>query len=119
MFAIPFQELVKVVTLPKPDPHQPGAMRLARDGELAGALTEAGFKDVCVEQVPTYQFARDPADYWSMLTTMAPGFRRQVERLTPEQREAVRHGLMQSVARYASGAVIRVPALARVGTASA
>ena len=119
MFAIPCQELAKIVKLAKPGPHEPGAMRLSRDGELAGALSNAGFHDVRVERVPTYQFARDPEDYWSMLSRMAPGFRRQLKRLTDEQREAVRKGIKEAVARYASGPVIRVPAMAQVGTASA
>ena len=54
-----------------------------------------------------------------MLTTTAPGFQGQLQRLTDEQRDTVRTGLMKAVAQYASGPAIRVPTLARVGTASA
>ncbi len=119
MFALACQELAKVVDLPKPGPNEPGPMRLSRDGELTEALTDAGFHDVHVEPVRLYQFARDPADYWNMVTALAPGFRREVERMTDQQRQSVRRGLMAAVAQYASGPVIRVPALAQVGTATA
>jgi hypothetical protein len=119
MFAIPCQELARVADLPKPDPDEPGAMRLAREGELAAALADAGFSEIDVEPVAMYQFARDPQDYWEMLTVMAPGFRRQLRVLNERQRAAVRAGVMSAVAKYASGPVIRVPALAQVGIASA
>ena len=54
-----------------------------------------------------------------MLATTAPGFQGQLQHLTTEQREAVRTGLMRAVAKCASGPVIRGPAPAQLGTASA
>jgi hypothetical protein len=48
-----------------------------------------------------------------MLTTTAPGFQGQLQRLTDEQRDMIRTGLIKALARYASG-----PAPARVGTAA-
>ena len=119
MFAIPRQALARVVELPRPEPNAPGPMRLAADGELAAALTEAGFAQVRVEKVRFYLFARDPADYWAMVTSLTPMLRRHLARLTEAERQAVRGHLMEAVAHYASGPVIRVPALAQVGTASA
>ncbi|MHC4234829.1 MAG: class I SAM-dependent methyltransferase [Planctomycetota bacterium] len=119
MFAIPRRALAEVVDLPQADPYAPGPMRLSGEGELATVLTESGFSDVRVEKVPLYQFARDPADYWSVLTQLTPMLRRHLASLTDAQRHAVRAGVMEAVARYASGSVIRVPALAQVGTASA
>ena len=119
MFAVPRQELAKVVELPAPQPHTPGPMHLSEPGELAGVLSEAGFSEVRVEPVRLYQFARDPEDYWRLITSLTPMLRRTLTRLTDEQREAFRRGLTEAVAQYASGTVIRMPALAQVGSASA
>ncbi|MCP4251144.1 MAG: methyltransferase domain-containing protein [bacterium] len=119
MFAVPRQELGKVIDLPTPQPNTPGPMHLSEPGELAGVLNDAGFSEVRVEPVRLYQFARDPEDYWRLVTSLTPMLRRYLTRLTDEQREAFHRGLTEAVAQYASGTVIRMPALAQVGSATA
>jgi ubiquinone/menaquinone biosynthesis C-methylase UbiE len=119
MMAVPRREIAKVVDLPAMDPTKPGPMRLSGKGELAAALTRAGFGEVSVAPVPMYWFARDPQEYWEMLTAMSVTFRRSVAQLSPEQLQTVRAGLTEAVSQYASGSVIRMPALAQVGTGTA
>jgi len=115
MFAIPSSQLARVAPLPKPPPDSPGPMRLSKPGELEQALADAGFADVQVTEVPFYNFAQTPAEYFELVYDMTPPLREQFESLSAAQRDDVREGIMAEVAKHTDHGVIRVPAKARVG----
>ena len=53
------------------DPAAPGLFHLSEDGALTRVLGRAGFGDVRQDRVQLSLFARDPAEFWGMLTDMA------------------------------------------------
>ncbi len=118
MFAIPRAQLAAVRSLPTPPRDAPGPMRLSNPGELEEALTAAGFVDVEVADVRFYNFAKDPNEYFEMLCAIALMFRGAFDALEPDQRKQVRGGLLAELAKYDDFTGVRVPALARVGTAT-
>jgi len=116
-FVFPTTVVRQVVDLPPSDPSAPGPFRLSRDGELAAALTAAGFSDVRVEDQQLYLLAEDPETYWSILTSVSDSFRRLYLGLGDAQRRLVRERICSDVERFRSGAVLRLPARARLGYA--
>ena len=118
MFDLPATEIRKVVDVPPPSPDAPGPLRLAADGELADALARAGFRDVTTRTVRAYAFARDADDYWAFVTETSSAVRRQLAAISEADRRRIQAGIAEAVERYRVGPVIRIPALARVGSAT-
>ena len=117
MFDIPSSQFARVAPLPKPPPDAPGPLRLSKPGELGQALADAGFADVEVTDVPFYNFAKNPEEYFDLIYDMSPPLREQFQSLTESQREDVRSGIIAEVAKHTDHDVIRVPAKARVASA--
>jgi len=116
-FALPSRVVRDMVEIPASDPDAPGPFRLSGDGELALALHEAGFREVTVDEVQHYLFARDPAEYWSMLCAVSDSFRRLYAGLEESIKPRVRERLMGAVEAYRTGEVLRLPIRARIGWA--
>jgi SAM-dependent methyltransferase len=114
-FVLPTRELRAVVDLPAPDPQAPGPFRLSGEGELAAALAEIGLRDVQVEDVPFYLFARDAETYWEMLLDISAIFAQHFRALNAEQQAEVRRRILRAVEEYRCGDVLRLPVRARVG----
>jgi SAM-dependent methyltransferase len=117
-FVFPTRVLREVVDVAPSDPDAPGPFRLSGDGELAGALRAAGFRDVGVEDVQLYLFARDPAAYWSMICDVSDSFRRLIAGLDESARQRVRARMLTAVEVFRLGEVLRLPVRARIGHAS-
>ncbi|MCB9849084.1 MAG: methyltransferase domain-containing protein [Phycisphaerales bacterium] len=115
-FALPSRELRKLVELPPSDPTDPGPFRLARDGELAAALSDAGFVDVAVKDVVFYMFARDADAYWEMLQEISAMFREQYAKLSADKQRELEGLIRHAVEAHRSGNVLRLPMRARVGS---
>jgi enediyne biosynthesis protein CalE5 len=111
---IPMDALARVLPLPAQDPAAPGLFHLSADGALARALGAAGFEDVRQERVQLSQFARDPAEFWAMLTDMAGPLAPLIAGLAPAQRERVLQDVSGAIVRFRSGDVLRIPAQAQL-----
>ncbi len=116
MFGIPGEQIARVAELPKPPRDAPGPLRLSRSGELEAALEHAGFAEVRATEVRFYNFGKDAEEYFTVVYDMAPMFRKTFDSLTADQQRRVRKGIMEAVSVHADGGVIRVPAVAHVGT---
>jgi ubiquinone/menaquinone biosynthesis C-methylase UbiE len=111
---IPMEALAKVLPLPSQDPTVPGLFHLSADGALAGALKEAGFRDVHQERVQLSQFARDAAEFWGMLTDMAGPLAPMIARLDATGRSSVLRQVTEAIGRFRTGDVLRIPARAQL-----
>ena len=111
---IPMEALARVLPLPEHDPGAPGLFHLSEDGALARALRGAGLEDVHEERVQLSQFARDPAEFWAMLTDMAGPLAPLIAGLAPVERERVLRDVSEAIGRFRSGDVLRIPAQAQL-----
>jgi ubiquinone/menaquinone biosynthesis C-methylase UbiE len=114
---IPMKALARVLPLPAADPAVPGLFHLSADGALTTALTAAGFRDARQERVQLSQFARDPAEYWAMLTDMAGPLAPLLAGLAQEERAEVLREVSEGIARFRIGDVYRIPAQAQLAWA--
>ena len=111
---IPMRALDALRPLPPPDPAAPGVFHLSADGALAGALRSAGFRDIGQERVRLSQFARDPAEFWGMLTDMAGPLAPLLAALSPDERAQVARAVEAGIAGFRVGDVYRIPAQAQL-----
>jgi SAM-dependent methyltransferase len=100
---IPMDAVASVRPLPPADPGVPGIFHLSADGALAEALTAVGFRDVHQERIRLSQFARDPGEYWAMLTEMGGPLAALLVELGPEARDQVARRVAESISRYRTG----------------
>jgi ubiquinone/menaquinone biosynthesis C-methylase UbiE len=112
---IPMEALARVRPVPPPDPAAPGIFHLSADGALARALVGAGFQAVGQERVVLSQFARDPTEFFAMLTDMAGPLAPLLAGLGAEERSRVVHEVADGLTRFRSGDVLRVPGQAQLG----
>lgn len=103
--------------LPPVDPAQPGMMQLSEPGQFAGALREAGFRDVQIEEVPVPVFARDGAEFWDMMSEIGGSMAKVLRTFTPDQRAETRRRVIEAVSKHAASDVLRIPAVAQVALA--
>ncbi len=111
---IPIQALARVLPVPPADPAVPGLFHLSADGALAGALTAAGFDAVRQERVQLSQFARDPVEFWAMLTDMAGPLAPLLAGLDRSDRDRVLGEVGDAIGRFRIGDVLRIPAQAQL-----
>ena len=117
-FAIPLEAIRPYAEGVAVDEHAPGPLQLSGEGQFADALVQAGFTNICEEEVSLYQFAPSPEAYWQMLVEVSSSFRKQLEQLSESDREGVRESVMRSLAEWTVDGVVRVPARARAVAAS-
>jgi ubiquinone/menaquinone biosynthesis C-methylase UbiE len=111
---IPMRALAAVRPLPPADPATPGIFHLSADGALAESLQAAGFRAVGQERVQLSQFARDPAEFWGMLTDMAGPLAPLLTQLSVTEREQVAQAVRDDIDHFRVGDVIRIPAQAQL-----
>jgi ubiquinone/menaquinone biosynthesis C-methylase UbiE len=111
---IPMAALARVIPVSAPDPEAPGLFHLSRDGALASALAAAGFRDTQQARVQLSQFARDPGEFWAMLSDMAGPLAPLLAGLQEPERTRVLRDVNDEIARFRTGDVIRVPAQAQL-----
>lgn len=113
------QALNRQVELPPIDSTKPGMLQLAEPGQLENALAAAGFRDVRVDEVRLSIFARDGRDFWDMMSGIGGSLARVIRTLTPTQQNDVRNDVAEAVSTHRDADVLRIPALAQVGSAIA
>ena len=99
----------------RPDPAAPGPFRLADPDELRRLFTDAGLQVGTLADVPILWRAASLDDWWQHIRDLSRMLSTLLERLTPEEGQAVREGAGERLARYvAEDGSLEVPGLARV-----
>ncbi len=104
----------QVIDLPPPDPNAPGIFRLAKPGELAGLLQQAGLVDLA-EQEFVGEWSYDSAEqYYTSLMEIAAPVQNLMAKLTDAQKLDVRTRLIQAASHYQRGGRITFPLAVRM-----
>jgi len=111
--------VTRLLDLPPPNPDEPGMQNLSRPGALAAALTAAGFSDVHTDFVSLATTVRSGEEYWELSRDTGASLRAVLDRLNPEQLAQLAREVIQAVERFRSGELLRIPALAQVGSGRA
>lgn len=102
----------------RPDPDAPGPFRLSPDGALEAVLTGAGLEVDVVEDVPMTWTAPSLDAWWEISRDMSRMLSLLLQRITPDEAQAVREGAGRRLERYvAPDGSLSVPSLARVARA--
>ena len=100
----------------RPDPDAPGPFRLSADARLVSLLEESGLRVETVEDVPLTWRAPSLEAWWDITRDMSRMLSLLLQRLNPDEAEAVRRGAERRLERYLQpDGSLAVPSLARVG----
>lgn len=104
----------QVIDLPPPDPNAPGIFRLAKPGELADLLQQAGLVDLA-EQEFVGEWAYDSGEqYYTSLMEIAAPVQNLMAKLTDAQKLDVKTRLIQAASHYQRGGRIIFPLAVRM-----
>ncbi len=111
---IPMDIIKQFIELPQPDPAAPGIFRLARPGELAGMLHQAGFIDVSEQEfLGDVRFAV-AEDYYSSLMDIAAPIQNLWAKLSATQQTEAKQRIIHTAEQYRKGSVIALPIAVRM-----
>ena len=108
------------VELPgRTDPFEPGGMfSLSDPAQLEAMLRGAGFSDVIVEEVRSFQRSTSFDDFWSLPSKIAGPVAAAIATLTPEQVEALRATMRELLEPYRDGEGYAIPTTALCAAAT-
>lgn len=111
---IPIDSIKQFIDLPPPDPSAPGIFRLAKPGELAGMLQQAGFADISEQEF--LGDVRFPAaeDYFSSLMDIAAPIQNLWTTLSPAQQTETKARIIQTAGQYRKGSILALPIAVRM-----
>lgn len=111
---IPIDIIKQFIEIPPPDPTAPGIFRLAKPGELAGMLQQAGFIDISEHEfLGDVQFSA-AEEYFSSLMDIAAPIQNLWAKLSPTQQTEARGNIIQTAGQYRKGSVIALPIAVRM-----
>lgn len=104
----------QVIELPPPDPTAPGIFRLAKPGDLAGMLQQAGLIDVTDQEFLAEWSYASADEYYTSLMDIAAPIQNLMAQLSPAQTEEVKRLITQAVTPYQKGTRIVFPFAVRI-----
>lgn len=111
---IPIDIIKQFIEIPPPDPTAPGIFRLAKPGELAGMLQQAGFTDISEHEfLGDVQFSA-AEEYFSSLMDIAAPIQNLWAKLSSTQQTEARGNIIQTAGQYRKGSVIALPIAVRM-----
>ena len=111
---IPMKVLGSYLTLPPPDPEQPGIFRLARQGDLSGMAERAGLR-VLEDEELTGESRFDSADeYYDSLMDMAAPIQPLFAKLSADDQASAQAEIKREAERYRRGNGIVLPMAIRI-----
>ncbi|MGE0468776.1 MAG: class I SAM-dependent methyltransferase [Nitrospira sp.] len=111
---IPIDIIKQFIELPPPDPAAPGIFRLAKPGELAALLHQAGFIDISEQEfLGDVRFA-EGGEYFSSLMDIAAPIQNLWEKLNPTQQTEARQRIMDTAGQYRNESGIALPIAVRM-----
>ena len=111
---IPIDGIKQFVELPPPDPTAPGIFRLAKPGELASMLEQAGLANISEQEF--LGDVRFPAadDYFSSLMDIAAPIQNLWAQLSAAQQIEAKQRIIQTSGQYRKGTAIALPIAVRI-----
>ncbi|MEO5955709.1 MAG: methyltransferase domain-containing protein [Nitrospiraceae bacterium] len=104
----------QVIELPVPDPTAPGIFRLAKPGDLAGMLQQAGLIDVTDQEFLAEWSYASADEYYTSLMDIAAPIQNLMARLSTAQIQEVKRLITQAVTQYQNGNRILFPFAVRM-----
>jgi len=106
--------IMQVFDLPPPDPTAPGIFRLAKPGELAGMLQEAGLVDITEQEFLAEWSYESPEHYYSTMMEIAAPVQNLMAGCSDSQRQEVKRLILEAASAYRQGDRITFPIAVRV-----
>lgn len=111
---IPLDVIKQFIELPPPDPAAPGIFRLAKAGDLAGMLRQAGFTDVNEQEfLGDVRFPAAP-DYVASLLEIAAPIQNLFAKLSADHRQEAEEKITSAADQYRSHAGVALPIAVRM-----
>ena len=104
----------QVFDLPPPDPTAPGIFRLAKPGELAGMLQEAGLVDITEQEFLAEWSYESPEHYYSTMMEISAPVQNLMAGCSDSQRQEVKRLILEAASAYRQGDRITFPIAVRV-----
>jgi ubiquinone/menaquinone biosynthesis C-methylase UbiE len=104
----------QVIELPPPDPSAPGIFRLAKAGDLADMLQQAGLTDVTDQEFPAAWSYASAEEYYTSLMEIAAPVQNLMAKLSDAQKQEVQRLILQAAAQYRRGDRIVFPLAVRM-----
>jgi ubiquinone/menaquinone biosynthesis C-methylase UbiE len=104
----------QVFDLPPPDPTAPGIFRLAKPGELAGMLQEAGLVDITEQEFLAEWSYESPEHSYSTMMEIAAPVQNLMAGCSDSQRQEVKRLILEAASAYRQGDRITFPIAVRV-----
>ncbi len=108
------EAIKQVVELPPPDPTAPGIFRLARPGDLAGLLQQAGLTDVAEQEFLAEWSYASAEEYYTSLMELAAPIQNLMATLSADQMQDVKRRIIQAATQYRRGDRIAFPIAVRM-----
>lgn len=111
---IPMDVIKQFIELPPPDPAAPGIFRLAKPGELAGVLQQAGLHEVVEQEVSSEVAFLSPQEYVASLMDIAAPIQNLWGQLSASQQRDAEQRIVQAVESYRRGSLFALPIAVRM-----
>lgn len=115
--SIPMNVLKGYLSLPPPDPSQPGIFRLAPPGELFRMTERAGLKGLTDEEFDGESFYGGADEYFESLLDMAAPLQPLFAKLSATQRAEAESEIKKGADRYRRNGEVALPMTIRIVTA--
>jgi ubiquinone/menaquinone biosynthesis C-methylase UbiE len=111
---IPITVIKQFLDLPPPDPTAPGIFRLAKPGDLAEMLQQAGFTNLSEEEFIADVRFPSGEEYYASLMDIAAPIQNLFAKLSDQQKTAARDRIVTSVDQYRRADGIALPIAVRM-----
>ena len=111
---IPITVIKQFLDLPAPDPTAPGIFRLAKPGDLAGMLQQAGFMNLSEEEFIADVRFPSGEEYYSSLMDIAAPIQNLFAKLSDQQKADARGRIVAAVDQYRRADGIALPIAVRI-----
>jgi ubiquinone/menaquinone biosynthesis C-methylase UbiE len=108
------EAIKSVVELPPPDPTAPGIFRLAKPGDLAGTMEQAGLVDVTDEEFLAEWSYASTEEYYTSLMEIAAPVQNLMAKLSDAQKQEVKRRITQAASNYRRAGRITFPIAVRM-----
>jgi ubiquinone/menaquinone biosynthesis C-methylase UbiE len=111
---IPMDIIKQFIDLPPPDPAAPGIFRLAKSGELAAMLQQAGLTDIAEQEfIGDVRFTAGD-DYFTSLMDIAAPIQNLWAKLSPVQQKEAAQRIVQTAEHYRKDSLVALPIAVRM-----
>ena len=111
---LPLDVIKQFLDLPPPDPTAPGIFRLAKSGELARILQQAGLTNVSEEEFLADVCFPSGEEYYASLIDIAAPIQNLFAKLSPAQKTEARNRIIDATDPYRRGDSVALPIAVRM-----